>query len=150
MSDCCLNLDYILMHTFYSLPLNKNLRHLNQNNGRYYIFGIFTSIWFKIKNLIFANGQCSHSDLDVPKKLTVLACLTMSKLKMNQHVPNKSTDLLKKIGLMGTVLMGHTVHLNFITNGRLTRIEQMPESLTLSLSKVSLLIAVSWLNLLGK
>jgi len=26
----------------------------------------------------------------------------MSKLKLNQHVPNKS-DLLKKIGLMGTV-----------------------------------------------
>jgi len=28
----------------------------------------------------------------------------MSKLKMNQHVPNKSSDLLKKIGLMGTVV----------------------------------------------
>jgi len=26
----------------------------------------------------------------------------MSKLKMNQHVPNKNTDLLKKISLMGT------------------------------------------------
>jgi len=41
---------------------------------------------------------CRH----VPKKSVVLACLTMSKLKMNQHVPNKNADLLKKINLMGT------------------------------------------------
>jgi len=40
----------------------------------------------------------------VPKKSVVLACLTMSKLKMNQHVPNKIADLLKKISLMGTVI----------------------------------------------
>jgi len=26
----------------------------------------------------------------------------MAKLKMNQHVPNKNADLLKKISLMGT------------------------------------------------
>jgi len=38
----------------------------------------------------------------VPKKSAVLACLTMAKLKMNQRVPNKNADLLKKIGLMGT------------------------------------------------
>jgi len=44
--------------------------------------------------------------LHVPKKSMVLACLTMSKLKMNQHVHNKSADLLKKIGLMGTVPHG--------------------------------------------
>jgi len=40
--------------------------------------------------------------LRVPKKSVVLACLTMAKLKMNQRVPNKNTDLLKKISLMGT------------------------------------------------
>jgi len=40
--------------------------------------------------------------LRVPKKLVVLACFTMSKLKMNQRVPNKNADLLKKISLMGT------------------------------------------------
>jgi len=28
----------------------------------------------------------------------------MSKLKMNQRVPNESADLLKKISLMGSVL----------------------------------------------
>jgi len=39
----------------------------------------------------------------VCKKLAVLACLTMLKVKLNQNVPNKSADLLKKIGLMGTV-----------------------------------------------
>jgi len=38
----------------------------------------------------------------VPKKSAVLACLTMAKLKINQHVPNKNADLLKKISLMGT------------------------------------------------
>jgi len=37
----------------------------------------------------------------VPKKSAVLACLTMSKLKMNQRVPNKNANLLKKISLMG-------------------------------------------------
>jgi len=31
----------------------------------------------------------------VPKKLAVLACLTMSKLKMSLRVPNKSANLLK-------------------------------------------------------
>jgi len=36
-----------------------------------------------------------------PKKSAVLACLTMSKLKMNQHVPNKNADLLKKNQLNG-------------------------------------------------
>jgi len=41
--------------------------------------------------------------LRVLKKSVVLACLTMSKLKMNQRVPNKRADLLKKISLMGTV-----------------------------------------------
>jgi len=41
--------------------------------------------------------------LRVPKKSAVLACLTMSKLKVNQHVPNISADLLKKISLIGTV-----------------------------------------------
>jgi len=30
------------------------------------------------------------------KKSAILACLAMSKLKMNQRVPNKNTDLLKK------------------------------------------------------
>jgi len=40
--------------------------------------------------------------LHVPKTSAFLACLTMSKLKMNRHVPNKNTDLLKKIRLMGT------------------------------------------------
>jgi len=38
----------------------------------------------------------------VPKKSTVLACLTMAKLKMNRRVPNKNADLLKKISVMGT------------------------------------------------
>jgi len=38
----------------------------------------------------------------VPKKSTVLACLTMAKFKMNQRVLNKNADLLKKICLMGT------------------------------------------------
>jgi len=38
----------------------------------------------------------------VPKKSAVLACLAMAKLKMNQRVPNKNADLLKKISLMGT------------------------------------------------
>jgi len=43
--------------------------------------------------------------LHVPKETAVLASLTMSKLKMNQHVPNKSADLLKKkTGLIGTVV----------------------------------------------
>jgi len=37
----------------------------------------------------------------VPKKSAVLACLTMTKLKMNQHVPNKNDDLLKKNQLNG-------------------------------------------------
>jgi len=37
----------------------------------------------------------------------VLTYLTMSKLKMNWHVPNKNTDLLKKISLMETVLLMH-------------------------------------------
>jgi len=41
---------------------------------------------------------CQH----VPKKSAVLACLTMAKLIMNQRVPNKNADLLKKISLMGT------------------------------------------------
>jgi len=36
--------------------------------------------------------MCLHA----PKKSAVLAWLTMSKLKMNQHVPNNSADLLKK------------------------------------------------------
>jgi len=40
----------------------------------------------------------------VPKKSAVLACLTMTKLKINQHGPNKNVDLLKKISLMGTEL----------------------------------------------
>jgi len=40
----------------------------------------------------------------VPKKSVVLVCLTMAKLKMNQRVPNKNADLLKKISLMGTEL----------------------------------------------
>jgi len=39
--------------------------------------------------------------LSVPKKLVVLACLTMSKLKMNRRVPNKNADLLKKNQLNG-------------------------------------------------
>jgi len=41
--------------------------------------------------------------LRVPKKsaVAVLACLTMSKLKMNQRVPNRSADLLKKNQLNG-------------------------------------------------
>jgi len=43
--------------------------------------------------------------LRVPKKLAVLACLTISKLKMNQRVPNKNADLLEKISLMGTVAL---------------------------------------------
>jgi len=38
----------------------------------------------------------------VPKKSAVLAFLTMAKLKMNQRVPNKNADLLKKISLVGT------------------------------------------------
>jgi len=37
----------------------------------------------------------------VPKKSAVLACLTMAKLKLNWHVPNKNVVLLKKIILMG-------------------------------------------------
>jgi len=42
---------------------------------------------------------CQH----VPRKSTVLVCSTMAKLKMNQRVPNKNADLLKKkISLMGT------------------------------------------------
>jgi len=41
---------------------------------------------------------CQH----VPKKLAILVCLAMSKLKMNQHVPSKNADLLKKISLMET------------------------------------------------
>jgi len=40
----------------------------------------------------------------VLKKSAVLACLTMAKLKLNQRVPNKNADLLKKISLMGTEL----------------------------------------------
>jgi len=31
---------------------------------------------------------------------------------MNQHVPNKSADLLKKIGLMGTVFLHH-IHYSY-------------------------------------
>jgi len=38
----------------------------------------------------------------MPKKSTVFACLTMAKLKMNQRVPNKYADLLKKVSLMET------------------------------------------------
>jgi len=37
----------------------------------------------------------------MPKKSAVLACLTMAKLKMNQHVTNKNADLLKKNQLNG-------------------------------------------------
>jgi len=37
----------------------------------------------------------------VPKKSAVLACLTMSKLKMNLRVPNNNADLLKKYQLNG-------------------------------------------------
>jgi len=51
--------------------------------------------------------QCSHKDFGVSacaQKSAILACLTMAKLKMNQHVPNKNTVLLKKISLMGTEL----------------------------------------------
>jgi len=48
----------------------------------------------------------------VPKKLVVLACLTMSKLKMNQRAPNKKADLLKKIGLMGTETLMTTLTLS--------------------------------------
>jgi len=40
----------------------------------------------------------------VPKKSAVLACLTMGKVKMIHHVPNKKANLLKKISLMGTEL----------------------------------------------
>jgi len=36
------------------------------------------------------------------KKLAVLACLTMAKLKIYQRVPNKNADLLKKISLIET------------------------------------------------
>jgi len=46
---------------------------------------------------------CQH----VPKKSAVLACLTLAKLKMNQRVSNKNADLLKKISLMGTELIGN-------------------------------------------
>jgi len=35
------------------------------------------------------------------QKSAVLACLTMAKLKINQHVPNKNEDLLKKNQLNG-------------------------------------------------
>jgi len=38
----------------------------------------------------------------MPKKSVVFAHLRMAKLKINQHVPNKNTNLLKKISLMGT------------------------------------------------
>jgi len=38
----------------------------------------------------------------VPKKSAVLACVTVTKLKMNRRVPNENADLLKKISLMGT------------------------------------------------
>jgi len=43
---------------------------------------------------------CQH----VPEKSAVFAHLAMAKLKMNQHVPNKNANLLKKISLMGTVI----------------------------------------------
>jgi len=40
--------------------------------------------------------------LRVPKNQRFLHSLTMEKLKMNQRVPNKNFDLLKKISLMET------------------------------------------------
>jgi len=48
----------------------------------------------------------------VPKKSVVLACLTMTKLKMNRLVLIKNADLLKKVSLMGTELgIGQISHL---------------------------------------
>jgi len=38
------------------------------------------------------------------QKISGLTCLTVGKLKMNQCVPNKNADLLKKFSLMGTEL----------------------------------------------
>jgi len=37
----------------------------------------------------------------VPKKSAVLACLTMAKLKINRHVPNKSAEFAEKNQLNG-------------------------------------------------
>jgi len=45
------------------------------------------------------------------QKSSVLACLTMAKLKMNRHVPNKNADLLKKISLMETEVLDYPPHL---------------------------------------
>jgi len=53
------------------------------------------------------------------QKSVLLACLTMAKLKMNQHVPNKNADMLKKSSLMGTELpsLPRSNHLvPFVTN----------------------------------
>jgi len=50
----------------------------------------------------------------VPKKSAILACLKISKLKLNQPVPNKNTDLLKKNQLNGTELMQYHYHTFFI------------------------------------
>jgi len=58
----------------------------------------------------------------------LIACLTMSKLKMNQHVPNKSANLLKKIGLMGTVELTSTC----IFNGLVCSLHTAPGKLQIN------------------
>jgi len=77
----CININKFLLITKLTLQFTLNINHnKNQSNNS-------SALSVPTKILV-----CQH----VPRK---------AKLKMNQRVPNKNADLLKKISLMGTEVL---------------------------------------------